>query len=69
MTISGANLGSPILRRQTITLQPHAGATVRLGDLVGKILFAQRERLKVDVTDTEHRETWVRAYPIIFALG
>jgi len=69
MTITGANLGSPILRHQTITLQPHAGATVRLGDLVGKILFAQRERLKVDVTDTEHREIWVRAYPIIFALG
>jgi hypothetical protein len=69
MTISGAHLGAPILRRQTITLQPHAGATVRLGDLVGKILFAQREQLKVDVTDTERRESWVRTYPIIFALG
>jgi hypothetical protein len=69
VTIFGGNLGSPILRRQTITLQPHAGATVRLGNLVGKILFAQREQLKVEVADTEHREIWVRTYPIIFALG
>jgi hypothetical protein len=69
VTISRGNLGSPILRRETITLLPHAGATVRLGDLGGKILFAQRQQLKVEVADTEHRETWVRTYPIIFALG
>ena len=68
VTISGG-LGSPILRRETIALQPHAGATVRVGDLVGKILFAQREQLKVEVADSEHRETWVRTYPIIFSLG
>ena len=69
MTISGGNLGSPTAARQTITLQPNAGATVRLGNLVGKILFARHERLKVDVTDTQRRESWVRTYPIIFALG
>jgi hypothetical protein len=69
LTISGGNLGSPILRRKAITLQPHAVATVRLGDLVGKVLFAQREQLKVEVADTAHRESWVRTYPIIFSLG
>jgi hypothetical protein len=69
MTISGGSLGSPTVRHQTITLQPHAGGTVRLGNLVGKILFAQREQLKVEVADAAHRESWVRTYPIIFALG
>jgi hypothetical protein len=69
VTISGGNLGSPILRRKTITVLPHAGATVHLGDLVGKILFAQREQLKVEVADAAHRESWVRTYPIIFTLG
>ncbi len=69
VTISGTNVGSPLLRRETVTLQPHTGATVRAGDLVGKILFAQREQLKVEVVDTEHRETWTRTYPVIFALG
>ena len=68
-TISGGALVSPVVRRQTITVEPHAGATVRLGDLVGKILFAQREQLKIEVADNAHRETWVRTYPIIFALG
>jgi hypothetical protein len=68
-TISGGNLGSPVLRRDTITLLPSAAATVRLGDLVGKILFAQREQLKVEVADAAHRESWVRTYPIIFTLG
>jgi hypothetical protein len=68
MTISSGNLGSSI-RQKTITVQPQAGVTVRLGDLVGNILFAQREQLKVEVADSEHRETWVRTYPIIFALG
>ena len=68
-TISGGALASPVVRRQTITVQPHAGATVRLGDLAGKILFAQREQLKIEVADNAHRETWVRTYPIIFALG
>lgn len=43
MWISGGTLGSPTVRRQTIILRPHAGAAVRLGDLVGEILFAQRE--------------------------
>jgi hypothetical protein len=52
VTISGGNLGQSILRRKTITLDPHAGATVRVGNLVGKIRFAQREQLKVEVTDT-----------------
>ena len=69
LTITGGNLGSPTVRRQTITLRPHTGATVRLGNLVGKILFAQREQLKVEVADAAHRESWVRTYPIIFALG
>jgi hypothetical protein len=69
LTISGGNLGSPLVRRTTITLQPRAGATVRVGDLVGKILFAQRQTLKVEVADPAHRESWVRTYPIIFALG
>jgi hypothetical protein len=68
VTISGGTLGPPIVRHKTIIAQPHAGATVRLGDLVGKIPFAQRERLKVEVADTEHRETWVRNYQVIFAL-
>ncbi len=69
MTITGGTLGSPIVRQQTIIVQPHAGTTVRLGDLVGKILFAQREQLKIEVADSQNRETWVRSYPIIFALG
>ena len=69
MTISGGTLASPVVRRQTITVQPHAGTTVHLGDLAGKILFAQREQLKIEVADSQHREIWVRTYPIIFALG
>ena len=69
LTISGGNLGSPTVRRQTVTLEPHAGGNVRLGNLVDKILFAQREQLKVEVADAAHRESWVRTYPIIFALG
>jgi hypothetical protein len=69
LTISGGNLGSPTASRQTITLQPNAGATVRLGNLVGNILFARHELLRVDVTDTQRRESWVRTYPIIFSLG
>ena len=52
-----------------LPVQPHAGTTVRLGDLVGKILFAQREQLKIEVADSAHSETWVHSYPIIFALG
>lgn len=67
VTVSRGNVDSPPARRKSITLQPHA--TVRLGDLVGKILFAQRETLKVAVADTQHRETWVRTYPVIFSLG
>ena len=69
MTISGGTLASPVVRRETITVQPHAGTTVHLGDLTGKILFAQREQLKIEVADSQHREIWVRSYPIIFALG
>ena len=50
-------------------VKPRTAVTVRLGNLAGKILFAQREALKVTVTDAQRRETWIRSYPIIFSLG
>jgi hypothetical protein len=69
LAISGGNLGTPLVQRKTIIVQPGTATTVRVGDLAGKILFAQRETLKVEVGDAAHGESWVRSYPIIFSLG
>jgi hypothetical protein len=58
----------PLVRSKTVWLGATRSGAVKLGPFM-PILFAQRSRLKVSVSDPRTREVWTTAYPVIFSLG
>jgi hypothetical protein len=58
----------PLVESKTVWLGATRAGAVKLGPFM-PVLFAQRARVKVAVSDQRTRETWSTTYPVIFALG
>ena len=58
----------PIVKAKTVVLRASRIGTVKLGPFA-PIQFAQRETLRLLVTDTQRLRGWTTSYPVIFSLG
>ncbi len=68
LRIAGAKGSKPVAQRQSIPLTPAQLVSLQFKN-VGQMAFAQRQTLKITVTDAAHREVWSRSFRVIFALG
>jgi hypothetical protein len=65
---AGAKGSKPGVQRQSVPLAPAQLVSLQFKKL-GQVAFAQRQTLKITVTDAAHREVWSRSFRVIFALG